>query len=153
MSGWYWQVDRPRRKPEVRVLALAVGRELPQLGSGVRTERRQPRKVMSTVPKASACADRARRSISATRAGFLVAVAGDATEIVEEIRGVRYAVGDHFGMLAMVLLLTTLFQVRFGLAPLKRISERVAAIRSGRASSSRASFRSRSRRWRERQMR
>ena len=32
-----------------------------------------------------------------------------------------------------MLLLTTIFQVRFGLAPLKRISEAIADIRSGRA--------------------
>jgi signal transduction histidine kinase len=32
-----------------------------------------------------------------------------------------------------VLLLTTIFQVRFGLAPLKRISDSIADIRSGRA--------------------
>jgi signal transduction histidine kinase len=32
-----------------------------------------------------------------------------------------------------VLLLTTIFQVRFGLAPLKRISDAIADIRSGRA--------------------
>ena len=32
-----------------------------------------------------------------------------------------------------MLLLTTIFQVRFGLAPLKRISESIADIRSGRA--------------------
>jgi signal transduction histidine kinase len=38
-----------------------------------------------------------------------------------------------FAGLALVLLLTTLFQVRFGLAPLKRISESLAAIRSGTA--------------------
>jgi len=38
-----------------------------------------------------------------------------------------------FGILAVVLLLTTTFQVRFGLAPLKRISESLAAIRGGNA--------------------
>jgi signal transduction histidine kinase len=38
-----------------------------------------------------------------------------------------------FAGLALVLLLTTLFQVRFGLAPLKRISDSLAAIRSGAA--------------------
>jgi signal transduction histidine kinase len=36
-------------------------------------------------------------------------------------------------VLAVVLLFTTMFQVRFGLAPLKRISEGLAAIRSGTA--------------------
>jgi signal transduction histidine kinase len=35
--------------------------------------------------------------------------------------------------LSIVLVLTTIFQVRFGLAPLKRISESIADIRSGRA--------------------
>jgi signal transduction histidine kinase len=38
-----------------------------------------------------------------------------------------------FVILAAVLLLTTMFQVRFGLAPLKRISESLAAIRAGTA--------------------
>src|SRR4030095_16023632 len=38
-----------------------------------------------------------------------------------------------FSILAAVLLLTTTFQVRFGLAPLKRITDGLAAIRSGRA--------------------
>ena len=36
-------------------------------------------------------------------------------------------------LLAVVLLLTTLFQVRFGLAPLKRITTSLAAIRAGTA--------------------
>ena len=35
------------------------------------------------------------------------------------------------GGFGLVLLLTTFFQVRCGLAPLKRISESLAAIRSG----------------------
>ena len=35
------------------------------------------------------------------------------------------------GLMPIVLLLTTMFQVRFGLAPLKRISDSLAAIRSG----------------------
>jgi signal transduction histidine kinase len=43
-------------------------------------------------------------------------------------------------MLAAVLLLTTLFQVRFGLAPLNRISRGLAAIRSGAAEKLAGSF-------------
>ncbi|MEJ2432530.1 MAG: sensor histidine kinase, partial [Pseudolabrys sp.] len=38
-----------------------------------------------------------------------------------------------FALLAVVLLLTTMFQVRFGLAPLKRITDSLAAIRAGKA--------------------
>jgi len=63
---------------------------------------------------------------------FLVAVAGDASEIFDETRSFDYYLGGTFAALGIVLLLTTIFQVRFGLAPLKRISEAIADIRSGR---------------------
>ena len=64
---------------------------------------------------------------------FLVSVAGDATEIFDETRSFDYYLGGTFAALTIVLLLTTIFQVRFGLAPLKRISDSIADIRSGRA--------------------
>jgi signal transduction histidine kinase len=64
---------------------------------------------------------------------FLVCVAGDASEIFDETRSFDYYLGGTFTALGIVLLLTTIFQVRFGLAPLKRISESIADIRSGRA--------------------
>ena len=64
---------------------------------------------------------------------YLVSVAGDATEIFDETRSFDYYLGGTFTALGIVLLLTTVFQVRFGLAPLKRISESIADIRSGAA--------------------
>jgi signal transduction histidine kinase len=64
---------------------------------------------------------------------FLVMVAGDASEIFEETRAFDYYLGGTFAALTVVLVLTTIFQVRFGLAPLKRISDSIADIRSGRA--------------------
>ena len=64
---------------------------------------------------------------------FLVSVAGDATEIFDETRSFDYYLGGTFAALSIVLVLTTIFQVRFGLAPLKRISDSIADIRSGRA--------------------
>ena len=73
---------------------------------------------------------------------FLVQVAGDATEIDEEIVAFDRTLAMTFGALAVVLLLTTLFQVRFGLAPLKRISEGLVAIRSGAAERPRSSWKS-----------
>src|SRR5262249_40332101 len=57
----------------------------------------------------------------------------DAAEIEEELRGFDEALLVTFGVLAVVLLFTTMFQVRFGLAPLMRISQGLAAIRSGTA--------------------
>ncbi|MEA2943447.1 MAG: hypothetical protein QOD09_3976, partial [Bradyrhizobium sp.] len=64
---------------------------------------------------------------------YLVMVAGDASEIFEETRAFDYYLGGTFAALSIVLVLTTIFQVRFGLAPLKRISDAIADIRSGRA--------------------
>jgi signal transduction histidine kinase len=64
---------------------------------------------------------------------FLVNVAGDASEIFDETRSFDYYLGGTFIALSIVLLLTTIFQVRYGLAPLKRISDSIADIRSGRA--------------------
>src|SRR6202042_1118278 len=64
---------------------------------------------------------------------FLVTVAGDSTEISDETRAFDYYLGGTFAALSVVLVLTTIFQVRFGLAPLKRISDAIADIRSGRA--------------------
>jgi signal transduction histidine kinase len=74
------------------------------------------------------------RSIDLGEEGrFLVAIAGDASEIDDETRSFDRALLITFAVLAIVLLLTTTFQVRFGLAPLDRISEELAAIRSGAA--------------------
>jgi signal transduction histidine kinase len=70
----------------------------------------------------------------------MVSVAGDASEIDEEIVTFDRTLAMTFAALAVVLLLTTLFQVRFGLAPLKRISESLAAIRSGAAERLEGSF-------------
>lgn len=71
---------------------------------------------------------------------FMVAVGGDATEIDDEIVAFDRALVVTLVLLVAVLLLTTMFQVRFGLAPLKRISESLAAIRSGTAAKLEGAF-------------
>ena len=84
---------------------------------------------------------------------YLVAVAGDAAEITDETRSFDQALMITFRSLAAVLLLTTMFQVRFGLAPLKRITGSLAAIRAGTAERLAGNSPKRSRRWRARPMR
>jgi signal transduction histidine kinase len=58
----------------------------------------------------------------------------------DEVLAFDGAIVTTFLVLAAVLLLTTLFQVRFGLAPLNRISRGLAAIRSGKAEKLAGSF-------------
>lgn len=134
LSGWYWQVTRvDGDKQDVRASRSLWDGGLPRLpvanaaaAVGIRTgyangpEEQKLRVVERTIDLGD-------------EGSFLVAVAGDAAEIEEDIRGFDRALGLTFGGLALILLLTTAFQVRFGLAPLKRISQSLAAIRAGTA--------------------
>ena len=135
LSGWYWQVTRlDQTKPEVRSSRSLWDAGLPHLqDAGVAAAFGGTRQGYVHGP-----ADQRLRMVERTidlgeDGRFVVAVAGDAAEIEEELRGFDEALLVTFGVLAMVLLFTTMFQVRFGLAPLARISQGLAAIRSGTA--------------------
>src|ERR1700722_3072373 len=135
LSGWYWQITRTDSdKPDVRASRSLWDKKLPKLeeqgadltAAGIRLgyvdgpEGQNLRMV--------------ERPIDLGADGkYLVSVAGDATEIFDETRSFDYSLGGTFAALSIVLVLTTIFQVRFGLAPLKRISDSIADIRSGRA--------------------
>ncbi|MDQ8728574.1 sensor histidine kinase [Bradyrhizobium sp. LHD-71] len=141
LSGWYWQVVRvdegrrgDRSKPDERASRSLWDQKLPRLedrgvplnSSGVRIgyvagpEDQQLRVVERPVDFGS-------------DGRFIVTVAGDASEIFEETRTFDFYLSGTFVALTFGLLLSTLFQVRFGLAPLKRITTGLSAIRSGKA--------------------
>jgi signal transduction histidine kinase len=136
LSGWYWQVTRlDTAKPELHSSRSLWDSNFPRLSDGATGSSgaggyRQgyaqgPEEVRLRL---------AERSIDLGDEGrYLIAVAGDASEIDNEMRNFDRVIGATFGALAVALLLTTALQVRFGLSPLKRISESLAAIRSGRA--------------------
>src|ERR1044072_3024221 len=135
LSGWYWQGTKlSAAKPEVRSSRSLWGGGLPHLEDlNVQTAPDGTRKRYVPGPE-----DQRLRLIERTvdlgdDGRYLVAIAGDALEIDDETQGFDRAISVTFGVLAVVLLLTTMFQVRFGLAPLKRISSGLAAIRSGSA--------------------
>jgi signal transduction histidine kinase len=135
LSGWYWQVTKLNAlKPEVRSSRSLWDGGLPHLEdqnvpAGIDGTRHSyvpgpEDQRLRLVERAVDLGDDGR---------YLVALAGDASEIEEETLAFDRALGVTFGVLAVVLLLTTMFQVRFGLAPLKRISDSLIAIRSGKA--------------------
>ncbi|NWG23003.1 MAG: sensor histidine kinase [Pseudorhodoplanes sp.] len=141
LSGWYWQVLRiDGSKQDARASRSLWDGTLAQLPGAPPGVAGGLRQGYVTGPE-----DQKLRVVERTidlgdEGIFLVSVAGDATEIDEEIRGFDRALTYTFMILGVALLLTTLFQVRFGLAPLKRISERLAAIRSGTAERLEGSF-------------
>jgi signal transduction histidine kinase len=135
LSGWYWQVTKLNApKPEVRSSRSLWDGGLPHL-----TDQNAPLGADGTRRSYVDGPEEQRlrlieRTVDLGEDGkFLIAVAGDSQEIEEETRSFDRVLVVTFGTLIVALLLTTMFQVRFGLAPLKRISEGLAAIRSGTA--------------------
>jgi signal transduction histidine kinase len=135
LSGWYWQITRTDTdKQDVRASRSLWDKKLSKLeDQGVELTPAGIRLGYVEGPEGQSLRMVERPVDLGTDGKFLVSVAGDATEIFDETRTFDYYLGGTFAALGIVLLLTTIFQVRFGLAPLKRISESIADIRSGRA--------------------
>jgi signal transduction histidine kinase len=135
LSGWYWQVTRlDTNRPEVRSSRSLWDSTLAHLqDQGVSANLSNSRQGYVTGPEEQRMRMVERTIDLGDEGRFLVSVAGDAAEIDEETHGFDRALLITFSVLAIVLLLITTFQVRFGLAPLDRISEGLARIRSGAA--------------------
>jgi len=135
LSGWYWQVTRlDPGKHDVRSSRSLWDGGLPHLEDrGVPANPDGSREGYVPGPEDQRLRLVERNIDLGDEGHYLVAVAGDAAEITEETRGFDQALVMTFSILAMVLLITTMFQVRFGLAPLKRITGSLAAIRAGTA--------------------
>ena len=135
LSGWYWQITRTDSdKPDVRASRSLWDKKLPKLeDQGIELGSAGIRIGYVDGPEGQTLRMVERPVDLGLDGKFLVAAAGDASEIFDETRSFDYYLGGTFTALGIVLLLTTIFQVRFGLAPLKRISEAIADIRSGRA--------------------
>jgi signal transduction histidine kinase len=135
LSGWYWQIMRTdSEKEEVRASRSLWDKKLPKLEDhGAELTAAGIRLGYIEGPEGQTLRMVERPVDLGADGKFLVDVAGDASEIFDETRNFDYYLGGTFVALSIVLVLTTIFQVRFGLAPLKRISDAIADIRSGRA--------------------
>jgi signal transduction histidine kinase len=143
LSGWYWQIARTDSdraevrcsdKAQVRCSRSLWDKTLPKLEEhGAELTAAGIRLGYVDGPEGQNLRMVERPVDLGADGKYLVSVAGDASEIFDETRSFDYYLGGTFAALGIVLLLTTIFQVRFGLAPLKRISESIADIRSGHA--------------------
>ncbi len=134
LSGWYWQVTRlDAAKPEVHSSRSLWDSNLPRL-----PENEAPASGGYLKGYVSGPEDARLRLVQRTvdlgdDGRYLISVAGEATDIDEDMKSFDRTIGAIFAGLTLALIMTTALQVRLGLAPLKRISESLAAIRSGRA--------------------
>src|SRR5277367_5448743 len=134
LSGWYWQVTRlDTPKPELHSSRSLWDSNLPRVAATEDASAGGYRKGYAQGPEDVRLRLVERNVDLADEGRYLIQVAGDASEIDEEMLSFDRTIGGIFAALAGALLLTTALQVRFGLSPLKRISESLAAIRSGHA--------------------
>ena len=135
LSGWYWRMARvDDDKPDVRASRSLWDATLPKLEDlGVELDQTGVRLAYVKGPEDQRLRMVERPVDLGTEGKYLASVAGDATEIDDETWAFNTYLAATFAALSVGLLLTTVFQVRFGLAPLKRISRSLAAIRSGEA--------------------
>lgn len=71
-------------------------------------------------------------SIGPVPRGYTFSVAEDLTRYGEELARFRVNLFGWLGALALLLLVTLLFALRWGLAPLRRVADEVAAVEAGR---------------------
>jgi len=134
LSGWYWQITRLGvAKPDVRSSRSLWDNELPKLAGDAATSTDGTRRGYVSGPDEQRLRMLERTVDLGEDGRYLIVVAGDPQEIEDEIGFFDRALLITFGMMAVVLLLITVFQVRFGLAPLQRISQSLSAIRAGTA--------------------
>ena len=141
LSGWYWQVTRLDTKtPEVHSSRSLWDSNLPKLTDERSSNSGEYRQGYAQGPEDQKLRIVERNIDLGNDGRYLISVAGDASEIDDETGSFDRAIGMTFAALTVALLLTTALQVRFGLAPLKRITDSLAEIRSGRAERLQGSF-------------
>jgi signal transduction histidine kinase len=135
LSGWYWQITAlDGGKPEIRGSRSLWDTKLPRLRDEDATASADGTRHGYAVDPEEQRLRVVERVVDLGEDGrYLIAVAGETSALEDEIRAFDRALMTTFGTLAAVLLVITMFQVRFGLAPLKRISDALAAVRAGTA--------------------
>ncbi|MDO8534370.1 MAG: ATP-binding protein [Xanthobacteraceae bacterium] len=134
LSGWYWQITRlVGDKQEVRNSHSVPATGLPMLENlGGAPGPGGLREGYVAGPEGQRLRAVARMVDLGEDDRYVVTVAGDANEIDDESEDFFDALVLTFGALGAAFVATAWFQVRFGLRPLRRISDALSAIRSGR---------------------
>ena len=132
-SGWYWQVTRLDVNPkEIRSSPSLFATQLPPLAAA------SPDADGVTAGYVVGPGDKTLRVVERTidsgeEGRYLVQVAASADIIAKQAASFETALWLTFAVLALALLASTAFAVRFGLRPLRALTEGVAAIRRGEA--------------------
>ena len=135
LSGWYWQITRTDvAKPEIRASRSLFAARLPRLA-----EQSIPAGLGGSRRGYASGPDERRLRIvervidTGDQGVYLVQVAATTEEVDQTITTFQYSLLATFLVLALALIGSTLFQLRYGLRPLRRLREGVVSIRKGEA--------------------
>jgi signal transduction histidine kinase len=137
-SGWYWEIRSQDGTP-LNFKSISLVSESLTLPSqaGIAPSESESRKAYLKGPLDQPLRI-LEREITISQGNqqqrYIYAVAGDAVEIEDIVADFTAMLTIAFSVLGAGLLIATFFQVRYGLRPLRDISEELAAIRSGKAS-------------------
>ena len=132
-SGWYWQITRlgnpqerkaSRSSPEEGFPTLQ-SLKVPEVYGGLR-------QAYLTGPDGQRLRAVERYLDLGEDGRFFLMIAGDSFEIDDEVSGFNDALLLTFGFIGLAFMAIIWFQVRYGLRPLKNISEALSEIRSGK---------------------
>ena len=134
-SGWYWQITRlDSTQPDIKGSRSLFAAQLPRLASAANQPESGAVRSGFVVGPDDRSLRMIERVIDAGDEGrYLIQVAGNAEEIEAAIVDFEFALAATFFVLLAAILGSMGLAVRFGLRPLRRLREGVAAIRRGEA--------------------
>jgi signal transduction histidine kinase len=135
-SGWYWQVEPPEESDAVSLVSQSL------LNTELDVSDEAKATAAATGLARFSLRDRKAQQLRAIRQEFKLfgsekpyafVVAGNFDELSNEVRSFRRTLYTILGLLGLGLLGAILFQVRYGLRPMKDMEHKLNDIRAGKA--------------------
>jgi signal transduction histidine kinase len=135
LSGWYWQITLlDLQKPEIRNSRSLFAAKLPRLSdTGIAAGVGGARKGYATGPDGRVLRIVERIIDTGDQGIYLIQVAATTEEIEAEVSNFERRLVLTFASLALALIISSALQLHYGLKPLRKLQEGVAAIRRGDA--------------------
>ena len=135
-SGWYWQVLPPAGSKVKHVVSVSMlDQQLnPSLGTSRKTAKPGEESYYLVGPENETLrVFEEKLRLASSDELFTFIVAGDMKEVDWQVSGFIRTLLIALGTLAAGLAIVAFFQVRFGLRPLRALSDGLIAVRSGKA--------------------
>lgn len=136
LSGWYWQIVRVDRESAATSI-LRTSRSLfshrlqALVEPGLPSARGDFRDGFVTGPEGRRIRIVEQEIDLGEQNRFIISVAGNDEEIIDESRRFEFTLVIILSLLAIALAVSAFLQVRYGLTPLRRLSDSLSEVRAG----------------------